>query len=87
MSKAGGEAERRRRARARKAAAAPATAAPMKPWWPEIEAALVDCLDPANHKVCPEGGGEHDWYKPNPRPADHKYECAACGHYDLDDYR
>ena len=47
----------------------------------------MDCLDPAKHKVCPTGGGEHDWHKPNPRPADHKYECAACGHYDLDDYR
>lgn len=65
--------------------AAPAVA--VRPWWPEIEAALVDCLDPAKHKVCPTGGGEHDWHKPNPRPADHKYECAACGHYDLDDYR
>jgi hypothetical protein len=34
---------------------------------------------------CP-NGGEHDWVKPHPTPADHKYECAGCGHYDLDDY-
>lgn len=49
--------------------------------------ALEDCPDPANHKVCPKSGGGHDWYKPHPRPADHKYECLQCGHYDLDDYR
>ena len=34
---------------------------------------------------CPKGG-EHEWFKPHPRPADHKYECEKCGHYDLDDY-
>lgn len=85
MSRAAREAERRRRARTRKAATAtPAT--PLPPRWWQVEAALVDCPDPANHKACPKGG-EHDWRKPNPRPADHKYECAACGHYDLDDYR
>lgn len=87
MSRAGGEAERRRRARARKAeAAAAAPVVEVRPWWPEIEAALDDCPDPANHKVCPKNGDGHDWYKPHPRPADHKYECLACGHYDLDDY-
>jgi predicted RNA-binding Zn-ribbon protein involved in translation (DUF1610 family) len=47
---------------------------------------LDDCPDPANHSVCPKSGDGHDWYKPNPRPADHKYECLQCGHYDLDDY-
>jgi len=46
----------------------------------------TDCPDRDNHLVCPVGGGEHDWMKPHPRPADHKYECDACGHYDLDDY-
>jgi hypothetical protein len=51
-----------------------------------LEAALVDCPDPANHSVCPKGDG-HDWYKPHPRPADHKYQCLQCGHYDLNDYR
>lgn len=48
---------------------------------------LDDCPDPANHMVCPKSGDGHDWYKPHPRPADHKYECLQCGHYDLDDYR
>lgn len=48
---------------------------------------LDDCPDPANHKVCPKSGDRHDSYKPHPRPVDHKYECLACGHYDLDDYR
>lgn len=52
-----------------------------------MESALTDCPDPATHKVCPKGGDGHDWYKPHPRPADHKYECLQCGHYDLDDYR
>lgn len=86
MSRAAGEAERRRRARDRKAkAAVPAT--PVRPLWPEIEAELEDCPDPANHKVCPKSCGGHDWYKPHPRPRDHKYECLQCGHYDLDDYR
>jgi predicted RNA-binding Zn-ribbon protein involved in translation (DUF1610 family) len=28
---------------------------------------------------CPKGG-DHDWVKPHPRPADHKYECSKCGH-------
>jgi hypothetical protein len=88
LSGAAGEAERRRRARARKAeAAAAAPVVAVRPWWPEIEAALVDCPDSANHKVCPVSGGGHDWYKPHPRPADHKYQCLQCGHYDLDDYR
>lgn len=88
MSKAAGEAERRRRARARKAEAEEeAPAAPVPPRWPELEAALVNCPDPANHKVCSQNGGGHEWIKPNPRPDDHKYECAGCGHYDLDDYR
>lgn len=86
MSRAAGEAERRRRARERKAQAAPPVAA-VRPWWPEVEAALVNCPDPTNHKACPEGGDGHEWIKPNPRPEDHKYECADCGHYDLDDYR
>lgn len=45
-----------------------------------------DCPDRENHDVCPVGGGDHSWCKPHPRPADHKYECAECGHYDLDDY-
>lgn len=85
MSRVAGEAERRRRARARRADLAPA--AEVRQYGPEMEAALVDCPDPANHKVCTATGGEHDWCKPNPRPADHKYECAGCGHYDLDDYR
>ena len=44
------------------------------------------CPDKANHKVCPKSDDGHDWYKPNPRPEDHKYQCLACGHYDLDDY-
>lgn len=44
------------------------------------------CPDKANHKVCPKTGGGHEWNKPHPRPADHKYECDDCGHYDLDDY-
>ena len=48
---------------------------------------LDDCPDPANHMACPKSGDGHDWYKPHPRPADHKYECLACGHYDLDDYK
>lgn len=48
---------------------------------------LDDCPDPANHMVCPKSGDSHDWYKPHPRPKDHKYECAKCGHYDLDDYK
>jgi hypothetical protein len=88
VSRAGGEARRRRKARARKAeAVASAPVVVLPPRWPEIEAALVDCPDPANHKVCPKADDGHDWYKPNPRPEDHKYECAACGHYDLDDYR
>ena len=39
-----------------------------------------------DHSVCPKGDG-HDWYKPHPRPADHKYQCLQCGHYDLDDYK
>jgi hypothetical protein len=35
---------------------------------------------------CPEGG-EHDWIKPaDPQPPNHKYECANCRHFDLDDY-
>lgn len=81
------EAERRRRARARKAEAAAAVPVmEVRPWWPEIEAALIDCPDPENHKVCPKTGDGHDWYKPHPRPTDHKYECEDCGHYDLDDY-
>lgn len=86
MSRAGREAERRRRARARKAnRETPAPAPPVRPhagvpeWWAE------HCPDPENHKVCPDGS-EHDWYKPHPRPRDHKYQCEACGHYDLDDY-
>lgn len=86
MSRAGGEARRRRRARERKAQA-PSPVVAVRPWWPEIEAALVDCPDPANHKVCPKTGDGHEWNKPHPRPNDHKYECADCGHYDLDDYR
>lgn len=92
MSRASAEAKRRRRARARKAEAAaaaaaraPAPAPPAWGWW-EIEAQLVDCPDPDNHKVCPKGGDGHDWYKPHPRPDDHKYQCLACGHYELDDY-
>ena len=86
MSKASAEAVRRRRAHARKAqAAVPAVA--VRPGWPELEAALVDCPDPDNHAVCPKSADGHDWYKPHPRPGDHKYECLACGHYDLDDYR
>lgn len=88
MSRAGGEARRRRKARGRKAAvraSAPAVALP--PRWPELEAALVDCPDPVNHKVCPKSGEDHEWIKPHPRPKGHKYECADCGHYDLDDYR
>lgn len=86
MSRAAGEAERRRRARARKAEATPPVTAlhPRQPapedWW------VRWCPDKANHKVCPVSGGGHDWYKPHPRPADHKYQCLACGHYDLDDY-
>jgi hypothetical protein len=85
LSRAAGEAERRRRARARKAkAAVPVASVPLR--WPELEAALADCPDPANHSVCPKGDG-HDWYKPHPRPADHKYQCLQCGHYDLNDYR
>lgn len=88
MSKAAGEAERRRRARARKAeAAAPAVAVRPSPSWWEIEATTDDCPDPANHKLCPKSSDGHDWYKPHPRPVDHKYQCLACGHYDLDDYR
>lgn len=84
MSRAAGEAERRRRARARKAK----TAAPVAGAWPYGWEPPLDefCPDKANHKVCPKSGGEHDWYKPHPRPADHKYECSDCGHYDLDDY-
>ena len=85
MSRAGGEARRRRRARERKAQT-PSPVVAVRPWWPEIEAALVDCPDPENHKVCPKSGDGHDWCKPHPRPADHKYECEDCGHYDLDDY-
>lgn len=86
MSGAAAEAERRRRARARKAEQTPPVVA-ARPHWVEIEAALVDCPDRENHAVCPNSGGKHDWYKPHPRPADHKYECLACGHYELDDYR
>jgi hypothetical protein len=86
LSKAAGEAERRRRARARKAQEAVPVVA-VSPRWPELESALEDCPDPANHKVCPKSSGGHDWYKPHPRPEDHKYECLQCGHYDLDDYR
>lgn len=86
MSRAAGEAERRRRACARKAeTAAPVTV--VRPRSPEPEGWWVRwCPDKANHKVCPKSGDGHDWYKPHPRPADHKYECEDCGHYDLDDY-
>lgn len=91
MSRAAGEAERRRRARARKAQTAAPAEAP-RLYGPELEllrdgTQLDDCPDPANHMVCPRSGDGHDWCKPHPRPADHKYECAGCGHYDLDDYR
>lgn len=86
MSKASGEAERRRRARARKAKAT-SPAVTVRPTVAEMEAVLVDCPDRDNHAVCPINGDKHDWYKPHPRPADHKYQCLACGHYDLDDYR
>lgn len=86
MSRAPGEAERRRRARARKAQSVAPVAAP-RLYGAELESMLDDCPDPANHKVCPDSGGKHDWYKPHPRPADHKYACDLCGHYDLDDYR
>lgn len=86
MSKAGGEAERRRRARARKAQTPPPVVA--VPAWVGVGDMPPDywCPDKANHKVCPKTGGGHDWYKPHPRPDDHKYECEDCGHYDLDDY-
>jgi len=40
--------------------------------------------DMAAKERCARSG--HDWIKPDPRPADHKYECSKCGHYDLDDY-
>lgn len=89
--RAAGEAERRRRARARKAEAAPPVAVP-RLCGPELEwlpdgTLLDDCPDPANHMACLASGGKHDWYKPHPRPRDHKYECEDCGHYDLDDYK
>jgi hypothetical protein len=85
LNKAAGEAERRRRARARKEQLAPPTdTARSFPYW--LSSTLDDCPDRDNHDVCPRGG-EHDWYKPHPRPADHKYQCLQCGHYDLDDYK
>lgn len=86
MSRASAEAKRRRRARARKAQAITPVVT-VRPTWAEMETDLVDCPDRDNHAICPNGDGKHDWYKPHPRPADHKYECLACGHYDLDDYR
>lgn len=83
------EAKRRRRARARKAevaAAAPVVEVRLYGWG-EGEPPLDHwCPDKENHKVCPKTGGDHGWYKPHPRPRDHKYECEDCGHYDLDDY-
>jgi hypothetical protein len=83
-SRAAGEAERRRRARARKEQLAPpVTAAWPYGWEPPLD---TFCPDPTNHKVCPKSGDGHDWYKPHPRPKDHKYECLQCRHYDLDDY-
>lgn len=87
MSKAAGEADRRRRARARKAPTAPpVVAVPPLGWGSGDMPPDYWCPDKANHKVCPVSGGGHDWSKPHPRPADHKYECEDCGHYDLDDY-
>ena len=87
MSRATAEAKRRRRARARKAQTAVPVAAVSHPW-PGVDAPWeAYCPDLANHEVCPKSDDGHDWYKPHPRPADHKYQCLACGHYDLDDYR
>jgi hypothetical protein len=89
LSKAAGEAERRRRARSRKEQARteqPATAVPGGTYWYGIPLE-EDCPDPSNHDVCPGSGDKHDWIKPHPRPKDHKYECEQCGHYDLDDYK
>lgn len=86
MKKAQREAQRRAKARTRMAAAAkPASSG--ESLWPGIFADPIDyCPDKPNHETCPATGSKHEWIKPHPRPSDHKYQCEACGHYDLDDY-
>lgn len=65
-----------------------------EPNWDAIQAAaldgdseavrIMDAVADWTRAVCSRVGP--DWYKPEPRPADHKYECQRCGYYDLNDY-